>query len=135
MPHDDSSLEGSWEMVRAEFAGEKAPELVLRKTTVEFAGKKYFVRFDGKVVDEGHFALAVTGDHAAATFSGIIGTNAGRVIPAIYQLHGERLRICWGFGGVAPTGFITAPGSQLYLATYRRPIPHQLPPDGADPSE
>jgi hypothetical protein len=32
---------------------------------------------------------------------------------------------------VAPTAFATASGSQLYLVTYRRPIPHQLPPEAA----
>jgi uncharacterized protein (TIGR03067 family) len=122
MPLSDQSLEGFWEMVRAEFAGESAPELVVRKTSVEFSAENYAVRFDGQVVDQGNFSVAEGDGHHTLTLVGVSGSNAGRTIPAIYQQTGDRLRICYGFGGVAPSGFATAGGSQLYLATYRRPL-------------
>jgi uncharacterized protein (TIGR03067 family) len=120
MHHNDRSLEGFWEMVRAEFAGEAAPELVVCKTSLLFSGDTYAVRFDGQVVDQGHFALVESTGHLMLTLTGASGTNAGRTIPAIYQQTGERLRICFGFDGVLPARFETAVGSQLYLATYRR---------------
>lgn len=109
-------------MVRAEFASEAAPDLVVSKTMLEFSGDKYAVRFDGRVVDEGSFVMSENGGHLVLTLTGVAGTNAGRTIPAIYQQTGERLRICYGFDGVAPTQFATAVGSQRYLATYRRPL-------------
>lgn len=109
-------------MVRAEFAGEAAPELVVKKSSLEFSGDNYAVWFDGQVMDQGRFALGERDGHLALTLTGITGTNAGRTIPAIYQQTGERLRICFGFDGVAPTQFATGVGSQLYLATYRRVV-------------
>jgi len=42
------------------------------------------------------------------------------VISAIYQLMGDRLRICYALDGTAPLDFKTAPNSRRYLVTYRR---------------
>jgi uncharacterized protein (TIGR03067 family) len=121
----DRPLEGLWEMVRAEFAAEAAPELVVRKMSLEFSDDRYAVRFDGQVVDEGRFTVAEVECHLTLTLVGVSGHNAGRTIPAIYQKTGDRLRICYGFDGVKPVGFATVAGSQLYLATYRRPVPRE----------
>ena len=51
---------------------------------------------------------------------GAKGPNAGRTIPCIYQLAGNRLRVCYGLDGTTPTAFATTAGSPHYLATYRR---------------
>jgi hypothetical protein len=48
------------------------------------------------------------------------GENSGRTMPAIAQLRGDRLRICFGLDGVRPTEFLTALGAARYLVTYRR---------------
>ncbi|MCX6934148.1 MAG: TIGR03067 domain-containing protein, partial [Verrucomicrobia bacterium] len=58
--------------------------------------------------------------HSTLTLRGTEGPNAGRSIPAIYQVRGDLLRICYGLDGTAPTAFVSPPGSQLYLVTYRR---------------
>jgi hypothetical protein len=42
------------------------------------------------------------------------------VFNGLFQLVGDRLRICYGMDGTAPTGFVSPPGSTHYLATYRR---------------
>jgi uncharacterized protein (TIGR03067 family) len=120
MHRADRPLEGCWEVIRAEFAGERAPELIARRITLEFSGDRYAVHFDGRAVDEGSFAAAEAGECLTLTLIGKSGTNAGRTIPAIYQCTGDRLRICYGFDGITPTRFTTTTGSQLYLATYRR---------------
>lgn len=116
-----ADIQGQWQMIRAEFDGESAPELVVAKTLLELAGNKYAMRFDGEVMDAGTF-LSDTGPTGAKTLvlSGDCGTNAGRTIPAIFQCTGDRLRICFGFAGIPPVRFATATGSHLYLATYRR---------------
>ena len=57
-----SILDGIWELVRAELAGEAAPELVTRKTAVELADGAYFVRFDGQIMDRGSFAISGASD-------------------------------------------------------------------------
>lgn len=108
-------------MVRAEFAGEAAPEMVAAKTILELCGATYAVRFDGELMDGGIFTFQA-GSSAAASLllSSNRGTNAGRTIPAIFQCVGDRLRICFGFNGVMPVRFVTTIGSELYLASYRR---------------
>jgi uncharacterized protein (TIGR03067 family) len=113
-------LHGRWQMIRAELSGEIAPELVAQRTILEITGPRYAVRFDGKVVDSGSCDIP---DSAAArefVLRGERGPNAGRIVRCIYQLVGDRLRVCYGLDAVTPTGFTTATGEARYLATYRR---------------
>ncbi len=119
-PPDLPSPAGLWQMLHAEFEGERAPELVAAKTTLELAAAHYTVRFDGEVHDAGTFTTVAAKGHSHLTLHGVNGTNIGRTIPAIYQRVHDRLRICYGLAGVRPEGFATAPGTQLYVATYRR---------------
>jgi uncharacterized protein (TIGR03067 family) len=117
---DHAALDGVWAIVKAELAGEEMPELVAKKIEVELSGGAYVVRFDGQATDRGSYRLGATDVHHGMILVGVEGPNAGRTIPAIYQLAGDRLRICYGLDGIAPGNFSTAPGGQLYLATYRR---------------
>lgn len=114
------NLEGTWEMIRAEMAGEEAPELVVQKTQVELLAGNYIVRFAGEVSDRGSYELGGTMEGHTLTLRGEHGPNAGRTIPCLYQIAGDRLRICYGLDCVTPTDFATATGDQRYLATYRR---------------
>lgn len=117
---DAAALEGTWDMVRAEFAGEEAPELAVCKTILELTPFSYAVRFDGCISDEGAYAIGVWDGQKTLTLAGVTGTNAGRTIPAIFQLVGDRLRVCYGFDGVLPSAFATHANTHLYLASYRR---------------
>ena len=114
-----SPLDGNWELIRAEMNGETAPELVEMGVELELAAGAYTVRFAGQVADRGTFELTA-GAGKTLVIRGLEGPNAGRTIPCIYQQVGERLRVCYGMDGVAPTGFATAPGASHYLANYRR---------------
>lgn len=107
-------------MIRAEQAGEAAPELVAERTQLELRAGHYAVRFDGTVMDRGTFEIGGTPDVRTLLLRGLAGPNAGRTLPCIYQLAGDRLRICFGLDGVAPLRFATTEGDSRYLATYRR---------------
>ena len=113
-------IEGTWQVVHAELAGEALPEFVAAKVALEFAGNRYVVRFDGAVTDRGTYAISVARDHATLVLHGESGSNAGRTIAGIFLLRGDRLRVCYGLDGTPPTEFATAAGQQRYLATYRR---------------
>jgi len=106
-----------------ELAGEAMPALIAGKTEVELSSGTYVVRFDGQTADRGSYALGASGEHRQMTLRGIEGPNAGRTIPAIYQLVRDRLRVCYGIDGQTPGAFATKTGSQLYLVTYRRKTP------------
>ena len=113
-----SALEGVWEMVRAEFNGEAAPEIVVQNTTLELAAGEYRVRFRGDVMDQGRFEPATTA--TTLLLRGTTGPNSGRSIPCLYQINGDRLRICYGLDGSQPNAFKTTAGEARYMATYRR---------------
>jgi uncharacterized protein (TIGR03067 family) len=112
-------LHGTWQMIRAELAGEPAHPLLVENTTLEITSARYYVRYDREIADRGHIALADGEPHPQLTLRGTEGPNAGRSIPAIYQRRGDLLRICYGLDGSAPTAFASHAGSQLYLVTYR----------------
>ncbi len=120
---DHAALEGRWAIVRGELAGEEMPALVAKKTELDLAAGNYLVRFDGRPADRGSYTLGAAGSHRGMTLVGVEGPNAGRTIPAIYQLVGDRLRICYGIDGQLPEGFATTADRQLFLVTYRRKTP------------
>lgn len=112
---------GTWHPVRAELDGEQAPALVIERLIfVITSDGRYTMAFDGEVSDEGTIAHQEMDGRLGLLLQGTKGTNIGRGIPAIYQLQGDRLRICFGLDSVTPDAFQTSPGSGRYLVTYRR---------------
>ena len=110
------SLEGLWQPVYAEMDGEEAPKMMLDKMELELTGGEYAVRFGGVTGDQGSYVI----EPAGLTLSGMIGPNAGRVIPCLHKFVGEVLTICYGLDGTRPKKLSTKGGTQLYLANYRR---------------
>lgn len=110
------ALSGRWEMIKAELAGENAPDMLALRVVLELTSVTYAVSFAGQVADRGTYTL----DGKKLTLTGTEGPNQGRTIPCILQLVGDRLRVCYGLDGTAPIEFVTKPGVQHYLATYKR---------------
>ncbi len=118
IPH---AIEGLWLPVRAELDGVEAPALVLERTEFTLRAGTYAVRFAAEHHDRGRYELiSVESGHARLTLTGTHGENAGRTLHAIYQLVGNRLRICYGLNGVPPDTFSTRVDSARYLVSYRR---------------
>ncbi len=113
-----TELIGRWQMIRAELAGESAPELVTSRIVLELGTGSYEVVYAGEVSDAGEWSGGATA--GTLTLLGKRGPNAGRRIPCLYQLAGERLRVCYGLDGKEPAHFATAGLAQRYTATYRR---------------
>lgn len=116
----EQPIDGTWELVRAEMDGETTTELGGMRVELELVRGEYIVRFSGQIADRGTFELGGTVEAKTMLLQGTEGPNAGRAIPCIYQQVGQRLRVCYGLSGVAPTEFTTANGQQRYLAVYRR---------------
>lgn len=116
------SLPGRWQMIRAEHDGQTAPALVVQRTELLLTATHYTVHFADQIADRGTIEFSASPPSAPPTFTlrGDSGPNAGRSIPCIYQLVGDRLRICFGLDGTLPTAFATAAHQHRYLATYRR---------------
>lgn len=113
---DAALLSGHWHLIKAELGGENSPELLALRVELELTADTYVVRFAGEIADHGTYTLA----GSALTLTGTAGPNQDRIIPCLWQCIGDRLRICYGLDGTAPTAFATSAGTQHYLATYRR---------------
>jgi uncharacterized protein (TIGR03067 family) len=115
-----SALHGIWEMVRAESGGEPSTDLLALRVELHLTSTTYHVHFAGELADQGTYTRSTDSPHATLILLGTKGPNADRTIPCIYQLVGDRLRVCYGLDGTTPTAFASPAGSPHYLATYRR---------------
>lgn len=113
-------IEGTWQPLKAELEGEHAPDLALSKMSLVLELDRYSVLFGEEVADAGSFALGSADETHTITLICQHGQHKGRTVPCIYQLVSDRLRICFGLNGVAPSAFAAPPGSACYLVTYRR---------------
>ena len=119
-------IEGVWLPVKAEFDGVAAPELVVARTEFTVSAGAYKVRFAGEIHDHGRYELASTAEeetHLRIILTSTHRETHGRILASIYQLTGNRLRICYGLDGVTPDAFATMLDSRRYLVTYRRSSP------------
>jgi len=129
-------LWGTWAVIRAELGGEPMPPEVAAHVEIEFdAESAYRARFSGEISDAGYFEIfpqTESHPHHRITLHGEVGTNAGRTLPGIFQLRGDRLKLCLALKGNAPpnaftssdadcaNALATANSAPCYLVTYRR---------------
>ncbi len=117
---DAGRLEGIWQPVRAELEGELAPDFALEKIRLILRAGNYRVELDHEEMDFGNYRVRAANERDRLDLEGLRGTNAGRRIPALYQLRGDRLRVCYGLNGADPNEFHAPANSAKYLVTYRR---------------
>jgi len=118
--HDTKSVQGNWTPVKAELGGQPLPEVVLKTISLKLGDGRYEVSVGGKS-DKGTYRLDSSTTPKTMLITGTDGPNKGKSFPAIYELCGETLRICYDLSGVKyPTEFKSLEGSRLYLVTYQR---------------
>ncbi len=119
-PDDAKALQGSWTPTKADLGGQPMTEAVLKSISLKLGNGKYEVSVGGQR-DKGTYTLDSTSKPKSMTITGTEGPNHGRIFPAIYELKGDTLRICYDLSGAKrPTEFKSIAGTQLYLVTYSR---------------
>ena len=121
-PHDNKSLRGDWIPVKAELGGQPMSDEVLKSISMTLGEGTYHVDVAGNP-DKGTYELDSSTTPTSMTIKGTEGPNKGRVIPAIYEIKGQTLRICYDLareGAKRPKAFKSDPGTRLYLVTYER---------------
>jgi uncharacterized protein (TIGR03067 family) len=119
-PDDAKAVQGSWTPARADLGGQPMADAVLKSISLKLDDGKYEV-FVGDKPDKGTYTLDSTSQPKSVTITGTEGPNQGRTFPAIYELKGDTLRICYDLSGVKrPTEFKSIAGTKLYLVTYNR---------------
>lgn len=114
------ALEGNWKPVQGELAGRPMTEEVLKTISLKLDEGKYEV-WVGKHPDRGTYTIDSKSLPKSITVTGTEGPNHGRTFPAIYEIHGDTLRICYDLSGMQRPGkFATLAGTRLFLVTYQR---------------
>jgi uncharacterized protein (TIGR03067 family) len=117
-------LDGVWKPAQAVLGGQPMPPTVLASITLSLRGENYEVVVmteKGRSPDTGRVQFDETAKPKGMTITGVEGPNAGKSFPAIYELEGDTLRICYDLSGAKrPEDFKSPAGTKLYLVTYRR---------------
>jgi uncharacterized protein (TIGR03067 family) len=117
--NDAKTIQGTWLPVKAELGGAPMKEEVLKIITLKLDGGKYEVMAEN--VDKGTYTMDAAAKPKTIDITGTEGPNVGKKIPAIYELNGDTLRICYGLGGSSrPSEFKSLSGTQTFLVTYKR---------------
>ncbi len=120
---DAKAIQGDWKPVKAELGGQPLPEEVLKTISMKLQDGKYDVSVGGRP-DKGTYTINPSTEPKSISVSGTEGPNKGKVFPAIYELKGDSLKICYDLSGKQrPSTFQTSAGTRLYLVTYARSKP------------
>ena len=113
-------MEGKWTVEKAEANGEAIDPEALKDVLVTIKGDRYELLVkDHK--DAGTIKLDETQKPKTMDGTDTEGEDVGKVTKAIYELSGDKLRVCYAFdGGERPKEFATKPDSKLLLVTYKR---------------
>jgi uncharacterized protein (TIGR03067 family) len=119
-PKDRDGMQGTWLVAAAELGGKPFPDEVRKSIKLTLKDDTYTVTV-GKNPDRGTVKLDPSAKPKAMDVTGTDGPNKGKTIPAIYELDGDTLKICYDLSGKSrPTEFKTAEGTQMFLVTYKR---------------
>ena len=118
--NDAKAVQGSWVPATAELGGQPMTEAVLKTISLKLDNGKYEVLVGGNP-DRGTYSIDSASKPKSMTITGTEGPNHGKTFPAIYELKGDTLRICYDLSGAKrPTEFKSVAGTKLYLVTYNR---------------
>jgi uncharacterized protein (TIGR03067 family) len=120
-PLDDAkAVQGNWRPVQGEIGGQPMTDALLQSIRLKLDHGKYEV-FVGEEPDRGTYTLDSSSRPKSMTITGTEGPNRGKTFPAVYELNGDILRICYDLSGVErPREFKSAAGAKFFLVTYSR---------------
>ena len=121
---DLAALQGQWEQVAFEENGMRGSpgDLGASGSITTFDGCRFSVHTPGgELLLEGTFALDASVRPKAITWTDSIGADAGKRLPASYELNDDRfLFIAAGEGDPRPTAFRTKRGQVMRAFTRKR---------------
>jgi uncharacterized protein (TIGR03067 family) len=119
-PEDAKLIQGTWVPISATLAGNEFPEQIRNSIKLVLTAETYLVTV-GEAPDEGKCKLDPSKTPKTLDITGVKGPNKGKTILAIYELHGDKLRVCYDLSGKArPKEFKTKSDTQLFLVEYKR---------------
>jgi uncharacterized protein (TIGR03067 family) len=116
-------MQGTWVPTAAEFGGQQWPEQQRKTIKLVIEDDRYTVTVAGQT-DKGTVKLDLKAKPPAMDITGTDGPNKGKTFPAIYELSGDTLKVCYALEGKdRPAKFESKPGTAIFLVTYQRAKP------------
>jgi uncharacterized protein (TIGR03067 family) len=116
---DWKRLAGTWKIDSATLNGEDATA-GLKTGVLTIEEGKYKIDFGG-MPDAGTVMLDPAKKPKAMTITGTDGPNKGKTIPAIYDIDGDTLKVCYTLDGKEPPKeFKSTAETKTLLVTYKR---------------
>ena len=113
-------MEGTWIPVSAELNGTALPEEGLKGMKLVIQKDEYTVHV-GNQIDQGTLKVDPSKTPRRMDIKGVTGPNKDKLIPAIYELKDDTLKICYSLQDSAPPKeFKTKEKPGLFLVLYRR---------------
>jgi uncharacterized protein (TIGR03067 family) len=104
-------LQGTWKFVSQEVDGQPLPKSELANQTITFAGDKWTVRRDGKVVQAGTHQFDPSKKPGQVDAVVNEGENKGSTMLGIFEMKGESFHVCFDPKGKnRPTDFTSKAG-------------------------
>ncbi len=117
---ESKKLEGTWLPTTAELKGMPFSEQILKMMKLVIKDGKYTVTV-GQNKDQGTLKIDPSAKVKTMDITGTEGPNKGKTIPAIYELDGDTLKVCYDLSCASrPTEFKTESNSAQFLVTYKR---------------
>jgi uncharacterized protein (TIGR03067 family) len=111
---------GAWTFESVEAGGKEVSAAEFKGVTVTFAGDKYTVKKGDEVIQAATLKLDPAKSPKAFDVTVAEGPNKGAVMPGIYEISGDTLKVCFDpEGKERPTQFKGASGSQT-LVVHKR---------------
>jgi uncharacterized protein (TIGR03067 family) len=121
-PDDSKAIQGVWKPTTAVLAGQPLPPPSIQGITLKLKDDCYEVTVEGQAApDQGTWKLHTATEPKSMSITSTNGPNNGKTFPAIYEVKGDTLRICYDLSGASPPKtFESVPGTKFFLVTYKR---------------
>lgn len=113
-----NDLKGTWKLAEATLGGTKMPEAAIAPLRLEL-GEGTYALTGAESPDKG--TIKIDAKTKSIDVTGTEGPNKGKTFPAIYELKGDVLRVCYDLSGKKrPSEFKSTKGTQEFLVTYKK---------------
>lgn len=119
-----AELDGAWVPVDADISGRELAVATLRVARLVVAAGRYrILARDNQTMDGGELRPGATLTPGEVDLVGTEGPGTGRIIPALFEVTGDRLRLCYDLERAARPASMTPQPEQLLLRiTYERVV-------------
>ena len=119
---EPDAILGTWIPVEAFVEGKKLPDEGLSGMVLTIERDSYSLLHQG-ALERGTISFDGNALPRRIDLTGTVGPSLGRTRPAIYEIAGDWMRICYALHGARPDRFEAGEGTSALLVTYRRSTP------------